>query len=77
MDYRMQADDNADTANRRKTYIKQIGLEVRRSPKRFCILTSILIGGRVLSPDDLMHYKAIIAALVETHRLMEELETLA
>ena len=33
--------------------------------------------GRVLSPDDLMHYKAIIAALVETHRLMEELETLA
>ena len=33
--------------------------------------------GRVLSPDDLMHYKAIIAALVETRRLMEELETLA
>ena len=33
--------------------------------------------GRVLSPDDIMHYKAIIAALVETRRLMDELETLA
>lgn len=30
--------------------------------------------GRVLSPDDVLHYKSIIAALVETRRLMETLE---
>ena len=44
MDYRMQADDSADTANRRKTYIKQSGRGMRKSPKRFCLLTFVLIG---------------------------------
>ena len=33
----------ANVANRRKTYIKQLGL-IRKSPKRFCILTNVLIG---------------------------------
>jgi len=33
--------------------------------------------GRTLSSDDLLHYKAIIAALVETRRLMDELDALA
>ena len=49
MDYRMQADDSADTANRRKTYIKQSGRGMRKSPKRFCLLTSVLIGD---APDN-------------------------
>ena len=40
----MQADDSADTANRRKTYIKQSGRGMRKSPKRFCLLTFVLIG---------------------------------
>ena len=44
MDYRMQADDSADTAHRRKTCIKQPGREMRKSPKRFRLLTSVLIG---------------------------------
>ena len=44
MDYRMQAEDSADTANRRKTYIKQSGRGMRKSPKRFCLLTFVLIG---------------------------------
>ena len=30
--------------------------------------------GRVLSSDDIMHYKSIIAALIETQRLMNELK---
>jgi len=29
--------------------------------------------GRVLTSDDLLHYKSIISALVETRRLMDEL----
>ena len=32
--------------------------------------------GRTLTSDDLLHYKAIIAALVETRRLMDELDAL-
>ncbi|MBQ3746030.1 MAG: DNA methyltransferase, partial [Kiritimatiellae bacterium] len=30
--------------------------------------------GRTLTSDDIMHYKAIVAALVETQRLMDEIE---
>ena len=44
MDYRMQADDSADTANGEKAYIKQPGRNMRKSPKRFCLLTFVLIG---------------------------------
>ncbi len=32
--------------------------------------------GRVLSSDDIMHYKAVVSALVETRRIMDELEAL-
>ena len=37
----------ANIANRRKTYIKQPGL-MRKTPKRFCILTNVLIGAVVV-----------------------------
>ena len=33
--------------------------------------------GRTLTSDDIMHYKAIIIALMETSRLMAELSALA
>ena len=48
--YAMQADDSADTANRRKTYIKQPEREMWKSPKRFCLLTSVLIGDAPIVP---------------------------
>ena len=40
----------ANIANRRKTYIKQPGL-MRKSPKRFCILTNVLIGVDITIPN--------------------------
>jgi len=33
--------------------------------------------GRVLTADDLAHYKAIVAALMKTSALMKELDALA
>ena len=52
----------ANIANRRKTYIKQPGL-MRKSPKRFCILTKVLIGVEVFSPSPRMEWAAPIVFL--------------